>query len=635
MDKALIERIESALAELVEVMKLVRAGLPPAPVDPVPEPQPEPVPQPPAGIHRTPLVNTRMPGVWDRGVRVGVTVCVQILNTKDNRERFVPGANVTLADNYARFVTSQEVSGGYLNTHLSGPQIDPEVCGAPNQLVLLRDAVADPKPEPVPDPQPEPEPDPKPEPEPEPEPKPEPQPDPVVVGSYSTPINDFGGNFTHGVMRAEQGWAISIKDTPENRIQFAKGTRVVLEGGIVGTVYYPQAHGGNISVHINGVPDLDGNKVGAPHHLAVLDAVTIPIDMPEAPVEDGEGPARELDFDMQILATNFAGHEFDKGGKYYHWPHIEKNQPDSRNFELWQRELGCNTARFPMSWERFQPRPFGELDVDECNKMIAFLDMSEEYGFKILTDLHSYLTHGKSHIGYDLPGTALVDFWQKFTTLCKGHPALWAHGIMNEPNANGKKPYAVQKNGYWLLPHWGGIAQATYNAIQAIEPGRHVAVNGDFWANAHGWAKKNPKEFGFPIKGRYVIHEFHLYPDVDASGRFQNRSEPMDDNVLLDRYKDVRKWAIEENTMLLCGELNLAHDMTINPKTGEPYGSEALRRFMRQAVADKVPVMWWSGGSHWSGSAPNATQFKYDLRFPVDLLREFKGQTTRLIGPFA
>src|SRR5690606_14591156 len=88
----------------------------------------------------------------------------------------------------------------------------------------------------------------------------------------------------------------------------------------------------------------------------------------------------------------------------------------------------------------------------------------------------------------------------------RDNDTIYAYGIMNEPHSTGGT--------------WPAMAQAAVNAIREVDLGHYVAVSGDSWANAHGWAAKNPNLDIQDPTGR-LIYEAHCYFDADATGTYK------------------------------------------------------------------------------------------------------------------
>lgn len=87
--------------------------------------------------------------------------------------------------------------------------------------------------------------------------------------------------------------------------------------------------------------------------------------------------------------------------------------------------------------------------------------------------------------------------WQRIATRFKGHPAVWAWNLVNEPVQNRPSPPGVLD--------WYGVQEAAARAIRAIDPEVPISVEVDQWdgAEAYPWMR--------PIPLPRIIYQVHMY----------------------------------------------------------------------------------------------------------------------------
>lgn len=484
-----------------------------------------------------------------------------------------------------------------------------------------------PKPEePTPTPQPEPE-VPAPVDPPKEEPKPEEpvveEPTPAPVTAFTiTPNNYNSTDWVKGVW-AQDRPGFSVPKTAEIQQALKNSNRVKLADGQQRTVTQVQEVGNNISLWIDG-GKIDAAKVGYPNKIEVLDVKAEDVQTapeaekpttgtPTAPTTPPvSGKRKQLPFDLNLMGINLASPCFGSNvpGTY----NKDWTYPNRDHFKKYA-DMGMNLVRLPFKWERMQLALNGGFDAAELKRMDDCFQWAEELKMYIFPDMHNYLrrkVNGKEQMigSSGCPTSAFIDFWVKMAKHYKGHKALFGYDIMNEP--------------YPIQPSWAGIAQQTYDAIQKVDD-TFVLVNGGHWANAHGWASKNP---GFPLKGDNIIYQAHCYTDSNAGGLFNNRSEQINPQIGVQRLKEWVEWLKKHDAMGLLGELSAPYNM--------PTAIAALNEQIKYMIKENIPMTYWAGGPWWTATAANGIEVNGVFRAPINDIKAITGKkhTVRQIGPF-
>lgn len=130
------------------------------------------------------------------------------------------------------------------------------------------------------------------------------------------------------------------------------------------------------------------------------------------------------------------------------------------------------------------------------------LDAAAKYGIKVMIDLHSppggreddrtlTLVLDKKYQDH------FVKVWQKIATRFKGHPALWAYDLVNEPVQNRNSPAG--------LADWCGAQVLAAKAIRQIDPTTAISIEVD------GWDAPSQFTWMTPVDVPNVIYQVHMY----------------------------------------------------------------------------------------------------------------------------
>jgi len=154
------------------------------------------------------------------------------------------------------------------------------------------------------------------------------------------------------------------------------------------------------------------------------------------------------------------------------------------------------------------------LDLDAYDRWLqsaleqldAALPLCEQYGLKVVVDLHSPPGGRKTTSGYAGSDNGLfssaacqrrfVELWQQMARKYKGVKTIWGYDLANEPVEG------VVEDG---LADWQELAERTAKAIRAIDPVRAIIVEPAQWGSPDGL-----KDF-LPLDVPGVVYSVHMY----------------------------------------------------------------------------------------------------------------------------
>lgn len=252
------------------------------------------------------------------------------------------------------------------------------------------------------------------------------------------------------------------------------------------------------------------------------------------------------------------------------------------------RQMGMNSVRVPILWERIQRRPMGPLDEVEMRLIDASLDGM--IGFdQVVLDVHNYARYRDKVLTADVGSAALADLWTRLAGRYGGRPKV-AFGLMNEPHG---------------LPaaQWRTIADRSLKAIRATGARNLVLVPGVRWSGGHSWFEGGTDSnaevmAGLTDPAGNLAIEIHQYLDSDSSGTGQGCSGP---RVGRERLERVTHWLRQQRARGVLAEFGGDRSATCLDAL------EDLTRFLDEN--GDVWIGWhaWAGGEWW-GTYPLGLQ---------------------------
>jgi endoglucanase len=362
------------------------------------------------------------------------------------------------------------------------------------------------------------------------------------------------------------------------------------------------------------------------------------------------------------MGTNLSGMEWARPGLRYGLstaPNIHFTVPRKADV-AYLAACGFTKNRLPIQWELLQPMLHDTVANAASRSLIGepgsfhaayesfitgVLDAHAAAGIQCIIDLHNYARYQDfkyqadgSVIGLKAapnpflrpyttdnrqvqvrlfalaPGATLklanfVDFWRRAAARWKGHPGLGGYGLMNEP---GGMPAAGQTQGVNEIPPyygeedwtiWPKFAQAAIDAIRSIDTATPIYVSVNEWNSP----TPDTDSHGFPLAGKNLVYEPHMYLDSRSSGaRFDwdveatagfSVMEPghkgINVNTGFNRLTTILAWCKKHGLdKVAIGETAMPID--------DPRWQQSFHNMMKLAVLNNVEVYSWMGGNHWA-----------------------------------
>ncbi|WP_233270169.1 glycoside hydrolase family 5 protein [Stutzerimonas stutzeri] len=501
-----------------------------------------------SGISYSALINKFTNTYWLNGswrASAGVSVAA----SAQNIAAFRVGTSVRTADGQIRTVTSVKPASGALTVFMNGPVLDGAVIGYPNRLSVSNVASTMPT---APD---------------------EPDEVPAPTPHYAALINKFTNAYwLNGSWRASAG--VSVAATEQNAAAFVVGATVRTADGQVRTITSVKPASGALSVFMDG-PVLDGNLVGYPNKLSLVNAATTLPDTPSAPITELTPPATEP---VQLVGVALSGAAFGpsvlpgKHGTNYIYP--------AESYYKKYAEQGLKLVRLPFLWERIQPQLDTELDAAQLALLTQSLDLAHKHGVKVVLDMHNYYRYYKQPIGSETVSVqSFANTWKRIALAIGNHPALSGYGLMNEPNTKGL---------------WPAAALAAAQEIRKIDRTNWIYVAGDRFSSAWHWPQSNTQLIADPWMrdpDNKLIFEAHMYLDRDTSGLYIDKTETFAPDLGINRAKPFVDWLRANNLRGFIGEMgvpNYAPDAIV--------AMDNLLGYLRENC---VPLTYWAAGPWW------------------------------------
>lgn len=251
------------------------------------------------------------------------------------------------------------------------------------------------------------------------------------------------------------------------------------------------------------------------------------------------------------------------------------------------KSKGLTLFRLPFLWERIQHETGDSLDVEELERMTAFVDAARERNVWVILDMHNYgrrFVNGRREIigSTTLSIAHFEDVWAKIAEHFRNRENIWAYGLMNEPHD--------------MLDSapWFDIAQQAILKIREVDPDTPVMIGGDSWSSAHRWqhASGNLKDLVDPSDN--LIFEGHLYFDKDASGTYKGTydQEGTTAETGIIRARPFVEWLRENNLKGFLGEYGVPDD--------DSRWLVTLDNMLNYLKQNGVNGTYWAAGPWWN-----------------------------------
>jgi len=211
------------------------------------------------------------------------------------------------------------------------------------------------------------------------------------------------------------------------------------------------------------------------------------------------------------------------------------------------------------------PAVYGAWLDGKLDELATVLEQAKAAGIKVVIDLHTppggRLTDGTLRLTTDQKlQDYYIKIWQDIARRFRGHPALWAYDLMNEPLQLHPSPPGVGD--------WFAAQEAAARAVRLIDADTPILIEVDGWDSPEAFAWMRP------VWVPNVIYETHMYwpyeythQGVDRPwiapedrpaypGTFNGR--PLDKEALARRLAPVREFQRAYGARIFVGEFSVA-----------------------------------------------------------------------------
>ena len=289
--------------------------------------------------------------------------------------------------------------------------------------------------------------------------------------------------------------------------------------------------------------------------------------------------------------------------------------PVEAYFQQWSAR-GVKLIRFPVIWERLQPRLGGPLDSAYVALVNQSFGYAQKHGIKIILDLHNYARYRGQVIG-----TSSVPYarYQEIMTLIarqwSGQSALYAYDIMNEPHD--------------AMAYWPTAAQYGINGVRAVDSTRPIIVEGNGWSSATRWAEFNDALLGLKDPSNNIIFSAHSYFDENAGGSYDKTDvNKLDANYGVTRVKPFVDWLKKNGKRGYIGEFGVPDN--------NPRWNLLMDNMLAYLKQNCIPSSYWAAGPGWGSYFMSVEPINGQERPQWPTLRKYLDDSScTAIGPIA
>lgn len=287
---------------------------------------------------------------------------------------------------------------------------------------------------------------------------------------------------------------------------------------------------------------------------------------------------------LPMVLINVSGAESSEGvfpgenGTHYFFP-------SEGYFARWKAK-GIRTVRFPVKWERLQPKLGDGLDATYAGLIDKMLVQASQQGIGVIIDVHNYARYRQQVIG---SRQVSVDHYrqlmQRIAERWHDAPALYAYDLMNEPHDDSD---AI----------WPQAAQAGIDAIRKVDRKRLIIVEGRDWSSAERWPTNNNALLALQDPANNLVFSAHLYLDRNGSGTYTDSANlPIDPEIGVNRAKPFIEWLQKNGKRGQIGEMGFPDN--------DPRWAQAADRLLNYLQPYCVPLAYWSSGESWGREPMN------------------------------
>lgn len=278
----------------------------------------------------------------------------------------------------------------------------------------------------------------------------------------------------------------------------------------------------------------------------------------------------------------------------------------SRDAMVYYANRGISLVRVPLSWERLQPRLGEQLDPGYLARILECLDHASQLDCSVVLDVHNYgryrlqrgdrveelIVADQRRKQSELDSSFLVDLWLRLSDHVRGHPAVTAYGLMNEPHD-------------MAGADWHATSNKVVSALRGAGDQTWIWVAGDAWSSAEKWNRYNPpRPWVHDDLGR-IAYEAHVYFDANGSGKYERsyaeetRLDPRTAHRGRERMQPFLEWCDRNSAVGVIGEFGVPWS--------DPGWMPVLEEFLMEVRRHDIKACAWAGGDYW-GDYPLSLQ---------------------------
>jgi endoglucanase len=281
---------------------------------------------------------------------------------------------------------------------------------------------------------------------------------------------------------------------------------------------------------------------------------------------------------LPLIQMNIAGAAFGPEvlpGQLY-WNYFF---PSVAELEQW-RVRHIKVIRFPVLWERLQPKLNGAFDPTYATLIDTLLKQAATKGMTVILDVHNYgLYRGQVLGSAQVPLTAYQDLFSRIAGRWNTSKGLHGYDLMNEPHD------AADAG-------WAKAAQAGINGVRSMDKRRPIYIEGRGWSSAMVWPELNDDLARLKDPANNLIYSAHLYLDANTSGTYQSGpGANFDTKVGVNRAKPFVEWLKRHGKQGHIGEFGFPGN--------DPRWDTAATALFKYLKANCIPLAYWAAGSVW------------------------------------
>jgi endoglucanase len=200
---------------------------------------------------------------------------------------------------------------------------------------------------------------------------------------------------------------------------------------------------------------------------------------------------------------------------------------------------------------------------EKLDELAVVLDRAAQEGFLVIVDLHSppggRLTDGTLRMVLEEElGEYFLEIWTRIAERFKGHKALWAYDLMNEPVQKRPSPPGVRD--------WWELQAEAARRVRSIDPETTIFIAADDWDSPAAFAWMKPVEIPRVV---YTVHVYWPYEFTHQGlggtwegdqiiaypGTFRGR--PFDRDAIKHQLEPVREFQAAYGVHIFVGEFSV------------------------------------------------------------------------------